>query len=61
MELQGINFNKKIAIKMTLKQSLPDLERISLDIFGQKLSGRNIRYILEIYRMKKIIIKLNTK
>ena len=46
---------------MTLKTALPELERISLDIFGQKLSGRNVRYIMEILKLKNLIIKLNTK
>lgn len=46
---------------MTLSTPIPELKRISKEVFNQELSNRNVRYIIEVYKMKLLIIKLNTK
>ena len=45
---------------MTLKTAIPELKRICHEVFGQELSNRNVRFILEILKIKNKIIKLQT-
>lgn len=43
---------------MTLKQSLPELERISKEIFDKKLSGINVREVIRFYNLEKLKIRI---
>lgn len=43
---------------MTLKTAIPELEKISIDIFGQKLSGRNVREVIRFFKLEKLKIKI---
>ena len=43
---------------MTLKTALPELKRISKEVFGQKLSCRNVMKVIRFYKLEKLKIKI---
>lgn len=43
---------------MTLKTAIPELKRISKEVFNEELSCRNVREVIRIYKLEKLKIKI---